>query len=139
MPRTVDPAAVQSPTPSRQSVLLIEDVPFVRDTIAHMLRVFGFQCVMGDDALCALQIAANPNVHLDAVISDVNMPDADGRALVASIRRYRPGLPALLISGYVDGTVEAEASGASFLAKPFSPRELRDALGLILAERGAAA
>lgn len=123
----------------RGAVLLIEDVSFVRDTIAHMLRVLGFDCVSTGDAVTALRVASDQELRLDAVVSDVTMPDADGRDLVARIRLLRPGLPALLISGYVDGAMDAGASGTGFLAKPFSPHELRDALALILPVREAVA
>ncbi|MGH7120960.1 MAG: response regulator, partial [Acetobacteraceae bacterium] len=62
----------------------------------------------------------------DVLVSDVVMPGLDGPSLVRRLRERWPGLPAVLVSGYVDEAQRRslEAENMTFLAKPYSLAEL---------------
>jgi DNA-binding NtrC family response regulator len=67
------------------------------------------------------------NEMFDLVLLDMKMPDANGLELLPTIRKHRPKLPVVMVTGYasIDTAVEAIQRGASdYMAKPFTPDEL---------------
>lgn len=106
-----------SPAPPR--VLLIDDEPVVRMTLAANLELAGFDVVSADSVSTALK--ALDAQRFDCVISDVRMPEVDGVTGLDQLRAIQPGLPAILVTGYDPDSVipEALAKGAfTVLAKP---------------------
>ncbi|HYG69128.1 MAG TPA: response regulator, partial [Anaeromyxobacteraceae bacterium] len=62
-----------------------------------------------------------------ALVTDVSMPEMDGIALAVALRKRRPALPVLLVSGYAPGLEEPTLPGglsARRLTKPFEPDQL---------------
>jgi PAS domain S-box-containing protein len=111
-----------------ETILLIEDEPGVRRVCALTLRRLGYEVVVADDELHAIEICASSERTLHAVLADVVMPRISGVALVDRLRGLRPGIKVLFMSGYTDRRI-ADAStlshSAAFINKPFTP----DALG----------
>ncbi|HTP24811.1 MAG TPA: ATP-binding protein, partial [Anaeromyxobacteraceae bacterium] len=102
----------------RAVVLLVEDESSVRHVAQRMLSRRGF-CVIeacgGEEALD--RFASN---EVDLVLADIVMPGLSGTELVARLRRKRPRLPALLMTGYAEQRVD----GMVVVAKPFSEEVL---------------
>jgi DNA-binding response OmpR family regulator len=71
-------------------------------------------------------MARNHDGPLDLVITDVIMPDMDGRSVAAAVLALHPGCRVLLISGYPSDSAEVggDIGDAAFLQKPFTPRTL---------------
>jgi CheY-like chemotaxis protein len=83
-------------------ILIVEDEPLVRLTLAENLRDAGFSVVEAANAEEALVYigAASP---VDLVLSDVQMPgEMDGIALARQIKTLHPALPVILTSGNLD-------------------------------------
>jgi DNA-binding response OmpR family regulator len=78
---------------------------------------------------------------IDLVISDLVMPGLSGRALTERIRKRKPDMDVLLVSGYLDAQGESWSLEAEpdFLPKPFSASELIDKVHRILLRRKAGA
>ena len=75
----------------------------------------------------AVQVYERYNGTIDLLLTDVIMPVMGGRELARSLRERQPDLTVLYVSGYIDEVAfrdEGTESGASFLAKPFTPDEL---------------
>jgi YesN/AraC family two-component response regulator len=75
----------------------------------------------------ALEIAEPSEQLIDLVISDIVMPELGGRQLVERLRKIRPEVPVLLISGYTDDAIVRHGimeSGEPFLPKPFTNEAL---------------
>jgi two-component system cell cycle sensor histidine kinase/response regulator CckA len=104
-------------------LLLVEDEPAVRRLAARALRRAGWEVVEAGDGDEALEMPDGPLVLL---VSDVIMPGTDGPSLVRALRKRRPGLPAILISGYADAAQRQALAREDicFLAKPFAMAEL---------------
>ena len=68
---------------------------------------------------------------LSILVSDVAMPGLDGAALVEAVRAIRPGLPAILVSGYVEDGFRKRLTEAEihFMPKPYAMRDLVAAVG----------
>jgi DNA-binding NtrC family response regulator len=110
---------------SHPRVLLIDDEPYVRLTLAANLELAGFEVVAADSiasAIDALEARA-----FDCVISDVRMPDVDGVSGLDQLRAIQPDIPAIFVTGYDPDSVIpiALAKGAfTVLAKPVSVNTL---------------
>jgi CheY-like chemotaxis protein len=101
-------------------LLLVEDDPLLRMTLAEALTDAGFTVVEAEDAESALGLVASRD-DLDLLLTDINLPGADGFALASAARRLRPGLPVVYASGRLsEADPQRALPGAPFLAKPFS-------------------
>jgi len=114
----------EPPALTNHFVLLVDDEDGIRRLAAQALTNGGWSVLAADSGEAALALLADENVldKLCAVVSDIVLPGMDGAALVREIRRRRPGLPAILASGYVEGTVRAaldDKAGVIFLSKPY--------------------
>jgi CheY-like chemotaxis protein len=110
-------------------ILVIEDHVATRRTMIRMLERRGhvvYGAGTGEHAIQTLQ----ENV-VDLVISDVGLPDTNGFALLPKLRKIRPGIPAIALSGYgMPGDLE-RSSVAGFgehLTKPVPARCLDEAI-----------
>ncbi len=125
---------------SEGDVLLVEDEEAVRKVAASALARLGFSVVEARDGAEGLErFTAEPD-RFCAVVSDVTMPRLDGIQASLRMRKLRPDVPIVLMSGYTaDSSTELLAQrDVKFLEKPFSVRKLRDALRkLVLARRKA--
>ncbi|MCP5058859.1 MAG: PAS domain S-box protein [bacterium] len=118
-----------------QRVLVVEDEESVRRLVRDNLRRAGFEVLEAKDGPAALLEAASGRV--DLLISDVVMPEMRGPDLAAQLRLAQPELPVLFVSGYSDRQLDLSESGdvpTSFLAKPFSLAEMRNAVHELLGE-----
>jgi DNA-binding response OmpR family regulator len=118
------------------TVLVVEDEPAVRTMVVRALREAGFAVRDAADATSALEQVREIGSDLVCVVSDVVMPDFDGRALAEQIRSFTPA-PVLFMSGYTeqDATLRGLLDeGLPFLQKPFPPSQLVEAVHELLAE-----
>jgi PAS domain S-box-containing protein len=111
----------------RKRILLVDDDELVRELVAEQLEMAGYAVLSvegGGKALASLDAGE----AVDLVLSDLSMPDMDGIALIQAARQRRPGLPAVLLTGFATSAIELAASrrGAAFslLRKPVSARQL---------------
>ncbi len=109
-------------------VLVVDDDESVRHLSALFCRRLGLEVVTAGNGPEALARLATPEEAFDAVLLDLSMPGMDGLAVLAEIRRSRPDLPVLLVSGYADRIPREPDRATRFLAKPFSLETLADAL-----------
>jgi DNA-binding NtrC family response regulator len=115
---------------------VVDDDPVVRASCRRVLEGEGHQVRLCASAPEALAELARQECQL--LVADVIMPDFDGLYLIGAVRRDRPGLPILVMSGYP--TPETIASGQKlgathFIAKPFTPGELSAAVARALGGR----
>ncbi len=111
----------------RGLVLLVEDEDPVRSFAARALRLRGYTVVEAASGEQALEILADPDLHVDIMLSDVIMPGLDGPAWVREARVGRPDAKVIFMSGYAeDAFVDGDSGvpGSGFLPKPFTLAEL---------------
>ncbi|HEV8628719.1 MAG TPA: ATP-binding protein, partial [Thermoanaerobaculia bacterium] len=138
------------PVPERRAasppatVLVVEDEPAVRVLTAEMLRSAGYRVLVAADGPSALA-AAEAEPQLDLLLSDVMLPGGMlGPQLAAELRRKRPSLAVLLVSGYAADLLQYRGEldpAMAFLAKPYDRQGLLRAVwgamtrGAVLTER----
>lgn len=113
-------------------VLVVDDEPLVLKYTTSVISGFGYQKVLkAADGLSARQIFEAEEIAL--IISDISLPDADGRQLVCEALERHPSAAGVLITGYAvaEMTLPPHLAGrVRFLEKPFTA----DDIGYILAE-----
>ncbi len=108
------------------SIYVVDDDKLILDSLSEFLRLEGFEVDGGsscDEALTAL--AVKP---YDIVLTDVNMPGADGFELLRVVKQRFPDVVVIIITGYgtIESAVEAIKMGAyDYLTKPIIDEELR--------------
>jgi CheY-like chemotaxis protein len=121
--------------------MVVEDEQAVRDMTARLLESEGYTVLAAADGQEALELIQQSLGRLDLVITDVAIPRMNGRELAEELRRVRPGLPVLFISGYTDdemvrrGLIEPKHP---FLSKPFTPDILLGTVRLLIDQAAAA-
>ena len=109
------------------TILLVEDEDAVRVFSARALRNKGYQVLEAPSGESALEKLADDGRHVDLLITDVVMPEMDGPTLMRHVRKIRPEIKVILISGYTEDRFRDHLDGASqvhFLPKPFSLKQL---------------
>ncbi len=118
-------AMVRSPRSGSERILVVEDEAVVRRVLVNMLHRQGYEVMAADKPSVALEIALDPSNVIDLMVSDVVMPEMSGVDLYDRIRRARPSLPVLYVSGYAhDVTTAHGVELIDLLQKPFSPKDL---------------
>jgi len=115
-----------------ETILLVEDDDDVRAFMEEVLESSGYAVIPAANGRDALTISEQP-ATIDLLICDVLMPGMSGVEVINRVRAQRPGIPALLISGYTDDVPVLErssgpADATTFLGKPFTAAELHAAL-----------
>jgi CheY-like chemotaxis protein len=117
------------PSAPPQTVLVVEDEVLIRLVVADYLRECGYrvhEAVNGDEALDILQ---SPEVAVDVVFSDVEMPGSmDGFALARWVRAHKPDVQVILTSG-VERSADIAATlceAGPLLKKPYPSQDVVD-------------
>ena len=133
-----DPVAVPHALASSrgsETILVVEDEEAVRELIRKALQRYGYQVLVAATPHEALDVASTATrIHL--LISDMVLPEMNGREMARRMLPMQEGMRVLYMSGYIDhaildgGVVEP---GMSFLQKPFTPpmlaNKVRELLG----------
>ncbi|WP_420566445.1 response regulator [Thalassobaculum sp.] len=113
------------------TVLLVEDEDPVRLFAARALRGKGYTVLEARSGEAALDLLNGENPQVDLMVTDVMMPGIDGPTLIREVRKDRPSLPVVCISGYSEDALRqriADAESVAFLPKPFSLKQLAQAV-----------
>ncbi len=131
----VRPAPATGRPAGSETILLVEDEEAIRKLEARILTAGGYSVLSAADGNEALDIAARHSGDIDLLVTDLVVPGMSGRAIAEALRRVRPGIPVLYVSGYADNTIGDEGLPVEeihFLGKPFSAdglaRKVRDVL-----------
>lgn len=116
---------------TRARVLVAEDEPQVRAVAVRTLTAAGFEVLEASDGARALAVFKARTAPVDVLVSDVLMPELSGPELARAVRALDPDIGVVFMSGYSEAMLSTSASefaGAAFLAKPFAPQTLVDAV-----------
>lgn len=109
----------------KKKVLAIDDERIVLDSISKILKEENFALEVSLSGRQGLEWATQRDY--DIVLTDLRMPDIGGMRILRDVKRVKPALPVVMITGFgtVKSAVQAIKLGAAeYLEKPFSPDEL---------------
>jgi len=107
------------------NILVVDDEQIILDSVQKHLRKddYAVHCALNVDEGLAIM----DRVNIDIVLTDLMMPIVDGLEFMKMIKKSRPGLPVIMITGYatINTALQATRLGAfDYIAKPFSKAEL---------------
>jgi two-component system cell cycle sensor histidine kinase/response regulator CckA len=120
-----DPNALHVTAPtsaSTETILVVDDDATVRTVVCRGLRAQGYTVLEawnGEDALTVAEAFGGP---IDVVVTDIVMPQMDGRALFGHFRMLYPASRYLFMSGYAKGPMtldDFQGARTRYIAKPF--------------------
>lgn len=119
--------AVQPPRGQGETVLLVEDEIALLELGMEMLEGLGYKVLTANTPQQALSLAQEYTGELHLLMTDVVMPEMNGRDLAEQIRAMHPQIKTLFVSGYTANVIVHHGvleKGTHFLQKPFSLRNL---------------
>jgi CheY-like chemotaxis protein len=128
MERRAHASAVKSETFSPGKVLIVEDSALIRLTTVEMVKETGRETLEASNGLEALALL-NHDPEIAILLTDLGLPDMDGRLLIAEAVKLRPQIKVIAATGYSgDLAIVGVAADVIHLAKPFDIHQLRKAL-----------
>ena len=109
------------------TILLVEDEEALRAFAARALASRGYQVYEASSGVEALEVMKEAGGKVDLIVSDVVMPELDGPSLLRELRKTRPELKIIFVSGYAEDAFRKnlpEGEIFHFLPKPFSLKQL---------------
>ena len=125
----------------RARILLVDDDAIVREVTSEQLQTVGYAVLAAESGQAALDLLDAGEVA-DLLISDLSMAGMDGVATIREAQKRRPGLPAILLTGFVTNAAELAVGGAlsgtfSLLRKPATGQQLAERVAVLLQAAGA--
>ena len=123
-------AASAGPTPEtrgHETILLVEDEPTILSIARAMLERLGYRVLGAATPGEAIRLAESHAGHIDLLMTDVVMPEMNGRDLAKNILSLHPGLKRLFMSGYTADIIASHSivdEGVHFIQKPFTKSDL---------------
>jgi two-component system cell cycle sensor histidine kinase/response regulator CckA len=118
-----------------ETVLLVEDEPQVRSVASRMLMRLGYSVLEAKSPEDALDVAEHAGLNIDVLLTDLVMPQMNGRELADRLIARHPKLKVMFMSGYTEDAViqrGVAAHSVAFLPKPLTPDALAHSLRNVL-------
>ncbi len=114
----------------------MDDDEIVREVTAEVMEAAGMVVLQADSAASAMELLEG-DAEVDILVSDLSMPEMDGVSLIREAQRCRPGLPAILLTGFSINAAEIAVDGAvsgafSLVRKPVQGRHLAERVASLL-------
>ncbi|HVX65323.1 MAG TPA: response regulator [Bryobacteraceae bacterium] len=124
------------PEQPRETILLVDDEPQVVELVREMLIREGYTVFGAGDGEEAIEFVEKNENHIDLLLTDIVMPQLNGRELADRLKDMRRGLRVLYMSGFMKEAIlkyyGISITGIPFLQKPFTretlARKVRDVL-----------
>jgi nitrogen-specific signal transduction histidine kinase/CheY-like chemotaxis protein len=120
------------------TILLVDDDESLLQSTGALIEMMGFAVLTARDGVEAVEVFRQRQGDIRCVITDLTMPRMDGWETLTALRQLEPTLPVILASGYDKAEVMSRAQAdrpQAFLGKPFGLQQLRDTVGLALADK----
>jgi len=120
----------------RETILLVEDEPQVRELTHTLLERYGYSVLAADTMSVVEKHCREFNGAIHLLLTDLIMPGMTGKDVATVVSRLRPGIRVLYMSGYTDDVIDHQGGlgpGTFFLQKPFTSAALAEKIRVALA------
>jgi DNA-binding NtrC family response regulator len=121
-----------SPKRTRETILLVEDDPLVLKLVTTILENAGFFVLAATNSTEAMKIEGGFGGTIDLLLSDVMMPDMSGPVIAKLLKKYRPEMHVMMMSGYPESGMLVHTYGWCLLQKPFVAEALVEKVNEVL-------
>ena len=111
------------------TILLVDDDPKVLSLGGELLEALGYQVLVAGDGEQALNLYQTPNLAIDLIILDYQLPRGDGYQILQQLSQLNPQVKVIISSGFFGGAdlkKLREAGATRFIQKPFRIKELEE-------------
>ncbi len=140
MPPQADKATAKPEAGGSGTILLVEDEPAILRMATRMLESLGYVVIAAETPGEAIRLAHEHSGPIDLLMTDVVMPEMNGRELAKNLLFIYPGIERLFMSGYTANVIVHHGvldEGVHFIHKPFSLSDLRVKLCEVLDDKNA--
>jgi polar amino acid transport system substrate-binding protein len=120
----VEEAATVYPQMGSETVLVAEDDASLRELVSLVLTNFGYEVILAVDGMDAVGKFKTNSEKIAMIIMDMVMPGKSGEEAFEEIRKLRPGIKVLFMSGYSPDLLGIFDKGVEALIKPINPLDL---------------
>jgi len=124
------PALLPTRPGSGEHILIVEDMPAVRLFVTEVLEDNGYRCTQADDVHHAVSLLQEDG-SIDLLLTDVGLPQMNGRDLADIARRYRAELPVLFMTGYAEDAVSRQDFLGERMDMVIKPFQISDLVGKV--------
>jgi DNA-binding NtrC family response regulator len=107
-----------------ETILVVDDHAIVRQAVVTILEGANFKVLSADGGVAALKLAKETDEKIDLLLSDVEMPEMSGTDLGQTLKKARPDIHVMLMSGGAKGNLLVLNYGWAYIQKPFVPKKL---------------
>jgi DNA-binding response OmpR family regulator len=122
----------QSENNGLETILVVEDLQLVRDLVCKILKRAGFLVLAAGSGTEAIHVESTTPGPIHLLLSDVMMPDMSGPVVAQTLKKHRPEMRVMLMSGYPGGDMLFLNHGWHFIEKPFVPAQLVERVNAVL-------
>jgi CheY-like chemotaxis protein len=118
-----------------ETILLVEDEASVRELTVHILRMQGYHVLVAEQGAEALEVSRQHGGAIHLLLTDVIMPQMNGRELAERLLAERPETRVLYMSGYTGEVIARHGvlePGTAFVAKPLTLERLTEMVRAVL-------
>jgi DNA-binding NtrC family response regulator len=119
-------------------ILIVDDDPSILSTLREILEVSGYSVQTAGDGARAIAMVKEAPYRI--ALLDIKLPDMEGPELLAGVRKIRPALRCIMVTGFasLENAVESlNAGAAAYVMKPVNPKDLLDTIREKIAEQEA--
>ncbi len=109
------------------TVLVADDESYIRNLTSRMLKTAGFDVLLAENGIDAIEIYRNNRSSIGCVILDLTMPEMDGHEALLALRKTEDSIPIIISSGYSELDINTQFEGeniSGFLQKPYQFEDL---------------
>ena len=111
------------------TVLVVDDEKLVRDMVKKGLERYGYQVLLADGGLAAMDVCKRHPGEIALVVLDLSMPAMSGEETLPELRKLRPGIRVMVSSGYSEAETMRFFQGypvSGFVQKPYTATRLAE-------------
>jgi two-component system cell cycle sensor histidine kinase/response regulator CckA len=123
------------PSSGHETILLVEDESVVRQVTKDMLEEFGYTVIEAIDGDEGVRVFRENQQRIQLVLCDLIMPHKNGKEVYEEIRKMRPDIKVIFMSGYTADIIEQQGiheMGINFISKPTATSELLEKIREVL-------